>query len=123
MSFTKQNRIFRQHQNRTIIESQVKFKILFSKSQLLVKSDIYNIKQNQLQQNKQNQLQQNKKMASLVCTNTLQERKLTDKMTQAVSVVQQSNYKFIREAVKHGILELYSSKYESLELRYLLHIS
>src|ERR1700723_1145823 len=113
MSFTKQNRIFRQHQNRTIIESQVKFKILFSKSQLLVKSDIYNIKQNQLQQNQ--------KMASLVCTNTLQERKLTDKMTQAVSVVQQSNYKFIREPVKHGILVLYSSKYEILELRYLLN--
>ena len=112
MIFTKQNRIFRHHQTRAIIESQVKFKILFSKSQLLVKSDIYNIKQNQLQQNK--------KMASLVCTNTLQERKLTDKMTQAVSVVQQSNYKFIREAVKPGISVMYSSKYESLELRYSL---
>ena len=115
MSFIKQNRIFRQHQNRTIIGSQVKFKILSSKGQLLVKFDIYNIKQNQVQQNK--------KMASLVCTNTLQERKLTDKMVQTVSVVHQSNYKFIREAVKHGVLTLYSSKYESLELRYLLHIS
>ena len=115
MSVTKQNRIFRQHQNRAIIGSQVKFKILSFKSQLFVKSDTYNIKPNQTQQNK--------KMTSLVCTSTLQERKLTDKMTQAVSVVQQSNSKFIREAVKHGILLLYSSKYEILKLRYLLHIS
>ena len=115
MSFTKQNRIFRQHQNRTIIESQVKFKILSSKGQLLVKSDTLNIQPNQTQQNK--------KMTYLICTNTLQERKLTDKMTQTVSVVQQSNYKFIRDLVKQEISVLYSSKYESLELRYLLHIS
>jgi hypothetical protein len=115
MSVTKQNRIFRQHQNRAIIGSQVKFKILSFKSQLLVKSDTYNIKPNQTQQNK--------KMTSLVCTSTLQERKLTDKMTQTVSVIQQSNYKFLKEAVKPGISVLYSSKYESLELRYLLHIS
>ena len=115
MSFIKQNRKFRQHQNRTIIKSQVENKILSSKGQLLVKSDTDNIKPNQTQQNK--------KMTSLVCTSTLQERKLTDKMTQTVSVIQQSNYKFLKEAVKQGILVLYSSKYESMELRYLLHIS
>ncbi len=114
MLLTKQNRIFRQHQNRTIIKSQVEFKILPSKGQLLVKSDSYNVP---------NQTQQNKKMTSLICTNTFQERKLTDKMAQTVSVVQQSNYKFIKEAVQQEILGMYSSKYGILKLRYILHIS